>query len=325
MTYKDEIYGDVEIIEPLAIELLESPAIQRLKGINQLGYYPFYPGDHNRFDHSLGVYCLLKNHGAPLLEQIAGLIHDISHSAFSHCIDYVLESGSEKEHNYQDNIFKKFVEGLEILKILSKYDLSADDIFNDENFPLKEKNLPDLCADRIDYSLRDAVFFKELKKREVDYFLNNLIAENGNWIFRDFESAKKFAELFERLNSKVYANIKAALMFRAVGDCLKYALGKGYILKEDLYTTDNAVLAKVGKNTERDDRLKLLFDIMNNKVGYKNDPDDCDAKVFCKSRIVDPLCRHRGELKRVSQIDKNWKTIVEQESKPKEYFLKFEK
>ncbi len=325
MIYKDKIYGDVEITDPLAIELFESPAIQRLREISQLGYYPFYPGDHNRFDHSLGVYCLLKSHGAPLLEQIAGLIHDVSHSAFSHCIDYVLECGSEKEHNHQDNIFKEFVENSEISGILSKYGLSVDDICRDENFPLKEKDLPDLCADRIDYALRDAVFLKELDRGDADYFLDNLAAENGDWIFRDFESAGKFAELFQRLNSKLYSNIKAALMFRAVGDCLKYALSAGYISQEDLYTTDKAILAKVRKNSHRDEKLKLLLDRMDNKVAYRNNPDDYDAKVFCKSRVVDPLCRHRGELRRVSRIDEKWKSIIEMESKPKEYFLKFER
>ncbi len=322
MIYKDKIYGEVEISEPIILELIGSQTIQRLKEISQLGYYPFYPGDHNRFDHSLGVYCLLKRYGAPKLEQIAGLIHDASHSAFSHCIDYVLESGSEKEHDHQDNIFKQFVEDSEISGILSKYGLNVN-IVCDANFPLKEKNLPDLCADRIDYALRDAVFLKEIGREDAKYFLDNLIVEKGNWIFRDHKSAAGFAELFHRLNSKLYANIIAAVMFRTVGDCLKYALRMGYISEEDLYTTDKAVLAKVGENISKDDKLKLLFDRMDNRVAYKNDPEDYDAKVFCKSRMVDPLCRHEGNLKRVSQVDKGWKELVKRESKPKEYFLKF--
>ena len=64
---------------------------------------------------------------------------------------------------------------------------------------------------------------------------------------------------------------------------------------------------------------------MNNKVKFKNNPNDYDAQVFCKSRVVDPLCDHNGEIKRVSEIDASWKAVMENELKPKEYFIKFER
>jgi len=35
MLYTDPIYGDVEIQEPVILELINSPAIQRLQGIEQ--------------------------------------------------------------------------------------------------------------------------------------------------------------------------------------------------------------------------------------------------------------------------------------------------
>jgi hypothetical protein len=71
----------------------------------------------------MGVYLLLKNYGAPIEEQIAGLIHDASHSAFSHCVDYVLAAGSESEQSHQDNVFDEFVRRSEIPSILKKYSI----------------------------------------------------------------------------------------------------------------------------------------------------------------------------------------------------------
>src|SRR3989344_8653454 len=167
MKYTDQVYGKTEITDPVILELISCPALQRLKDIDQAGYLPIWKisdhhineYDHSRFAHSVGVYLLLRNYGAPLEEQIAGLIHDVSHSAFSHCIDYVLDTGSEKEHNHQDNVFDEFVRKSEIPKILKKYNFGLEYILDDKNFPLKEKDLPDLCADRIDYSLRTAVIF----------------------------------------------------------------------------------------------------------------------------------------------------------------------
>lgn len=330
MKYKDLVYGEFEVSEPVILELINSPSLQRLKGIDQAGYKPLWVKpyveyDFTRFVHSVGVYLLLKKYGAPLEEQIAGLIHDVSHSAFSHCIDYALDSGSEKEHNHQDNVFDSFIRKTEIPEIIKKYGYDLEYILNDDNFPLKEKNLPDFCADRIDYSLRTAVIFKELNEAGKNYLLNNLTVIDNKWVFKTFDSARKYAELFQKLNTEYFAGFHSALMFRTVGDYLRHSLQKGYINEDDLYTTDKAVLQKIEKYHDKDELLNLLFERMNKKVGCKNNPQDYDEQVFCKSRVVDPLCKHEGTMKRVSEIDPKWSIILEQESKPKQYFLKFDR
>ncbi len=326
MEYQDRIYGKIEISEPVIIDIVNSPALQRLKEIDQAGYVePRFPGtSHSRFEHSLGVFALLQRYNAPLTEQVSGLIHDISHSAFSHCIDYVLEEGCEKEQSHQDNVFEEFIRKTEIPDILKKYDFDLDYILDDKNFPLKETELPDLCADRIDYSLRTAVIYKELDEQGLRYILDNLIAENGNWFFKDFASAKKYADIFLKLNRKYYAGLPSAVMFRTVGDYLRYALQKKYISKNDLYTTDKIVLKKIEKYINKDEILELLHKRMNNEIKAVNDPDNYDTCVYCKSRVVNPLYKHNGGLRRLSDADENWNKILQQELKPKQYFIKFD-
>ncbi len=333
MIYQDRIYGEIEITEPVVLELINSSSLQRLKDIDQAGYRPLWVKpdvnvgeyDHSRFAHSLGVYLLLRKYNASTEEQIAGLIHDVSHSAFSHCIDYILDSGSQKEHNHQDNLFENYVRKTEIPDIIKKYGFDLEYILNDKNFPLKEKNLPDLCADRIDYSLKTAVIFGELNEQDKNYLLENLAVENNNWVFKSFESAKKYADLFLLLNTKYYAGMESAVMFRTVGDCMRYALQVEYITENDLYTTDKIVLEKIQNFLEKDERLRLFWERMNNKTRIGNDPNDYDAQVFCKSRVIDPLCYYTGKVARVSEIDREFAEILKKESKPKEYFLKFEK
>jgi hypothetical protein len=85
------------------------------------------------------------------------------------------------------------------------------------------------------------------------------------------------------------------------------------------------VIKKVKKQLDKDKKLKLLFDRMNNEVKITNDPDNYDASVFCKSRIVDPLFKDGKKIKRVSEAIPNWAKIIKQESRPKQYFLKLEK
>ncbi len=122
MDYKDRVYGRTEIFEPIILELLASPALQRLKGVDQFGYLPGYAivpaggfpgGPVSRFEHSVGVYLLLRKYGAPLEEQIAGLLHDVSHAVFSHSIDYALhddekrrKTGAPRQH--LQNFYKRF-------------------------------------------------------------------------------------------------------------------------------------------------------------------------------------------------------------------------
>jgi hypothetical protein len=333
MEYTDRVYGKVNIKEPVILELLNSAPLQRLKDVDQAGYRPLWSKpdvevgkyDHSRYAHSVGVYLLLRKYNASLEEQISGLIHDVSHSAFSHCIDYVLDSGSEKEHNYQDNLFKDYVRNTEIPAILEKYGFDPEYILEEKNFPLKEKELPDLCADRIDYSLKTAVIFEELKEKEVNYFLDNLTVIDNNWVFEDLESAQRYAELFLKLNRDYYSGVASAIMFRAVGDCLRYALQKEYINESDLYTTDELVIKKLKKSLDKDENLQLFFDRMNKKVNIENDPDNYDIKVFCKSRVVNPLFRQGDKIKRVSQANARLRDLITQELNPKQYFLKFDK
>ena len=107
MLIKDIVYGDVEIDEPVLIELINSDALQRLKHINQAGASKYImPKPVTRFEHCVGAMILLKRLGASLEEQIAGLLHDVPHTAFSHVIDFVFKTCKldylDKNHNYHE-------------------------------------------------------------------------------------------------------------------------------------------------------------------------------------------------------------------------------
>jgi len=325
MFIKDKIYGKFKIEEPVLVDLIKSVPIQRLKGISQYGYSePFHPKtDFSRFEHSIGVFLLLRKYNASLEEQVAGLIHDVSHSAFSHCIDYISKTGSGKTQGHQDNIFNEFVKNSEIPKILKKYKISLDYILDDKNFPLKEKLLPDLCADRLDYTLRAIFNTKLISSQSLQGLLNNLLVFKNNWVFKDLKSAELYANLFKKLNSKYYAHIDAAVMHQSVGEYLSQAISKEYISYQDLYTTDKEVLNKIKKYHKNDAKLQYLFAKMNNKIAYKNSPNNYDYRVHVKSRIVDPLFFDGEKIKRLSNKINKWQKIIRDELKPKTYYIKY--
>jgi predicted class III extradiol MEMO1 family dioxygenase len=58
----DTFYGKVSFEDPLLIKLVEHKSMQRLKHINQYGLRSFAYKQHNysRYEHSIGVFALLK-------------------------------------------------------------------------------------------------------------------------------------------------------------------------------------------------------------------------------------------------------------------------
>lgn len=325
MRYHDRVYGDAVIDEPVVCDLLRAPEMQRLRHIDQAGYFePYHPGTaHSRYEHSVGVYLLLRHHGAALREQIAGLVHDMSHSAFSHAVDYVFANDTEKTQSHQDDIFEEYFMRSTLPDILARYGHDVHDIIDFAHFPLLETELPDLCADRIDYSLRDMVVYMRMAPRDACALRDALTVRDNRWVFADGASAMRYARAFRDLNARYYAGIETAVMFRRVRDYVRHGLDHCYLAQADLYTHDAAVIAKINAHLAEDTQLQRLWDRMNNSGGYVNDPHNYDAHVFCKSRIVDPLCMHDGAVVRVSDIDPTWHDVVAREITPKEYFVRF--
>ena len=101
MLIRDPIHGDVSLTTR-ETSVLDLPAVQRLRGIKQLGTaYLVYPGClHTRFDHSLGAAAVAKRmlreladrgtrFDADLAEAVAigALLHDVTHVPFGHTLE----------------------------------------------------------------------------------------------------------------------------------------------------------------------------------------------------------------------------------------------
>jgi len=187
MIYEDTVYGSFTIEEKVLIDLMRTKAMERLKGVNQGGPLVLLKTDHilasyrtTRFDHSVGVCLLLKKFNASLEEQIAGLLHDISHMVFSHATDFIFERGAQQD--YHEKFYEKMILNSDIPFVLKKHNIDVNTILNIENFTLLEKELPDLCADRIDYFLRDMRIYDSVIKEKHDEILNALTVVNGEII-----------------------------------------------------------------------------------------------------------------------------------------------
>ena len=106
-TVQDTVHGSIRFHGPF-LELLETPEVQRLGSIAQLGLTRLvFPGaNHTRLEHSMGAYRVAERMGGSLglsehekhTVMAAALLHDIGHAPFSHTLESILAHGSGKDH-----------------------------------------------------------------------------------------------------------------------------------------------------------------------------------------------------------------------------------
>ncbi|MEK6981539.1 MAG: HD domain-containing protein [Candidatus Micrarchaeota archaeon] len=310
MQISDFIYGDYELEEPVLIELIESKPMQRLKKISQYGlpkkYYHLQ--GYSRYEHSIGVMLLLRKLGAEIQEQTAGLIHDVSHTAFSHIADWAI--GDPLKEGYQDSIHEKVILRTKISSILKKYGFNPRKMANLENFKLLEQPKGELCADRIDYALRE-IYYEHSKETAKECF-DNLIVHDGAIVFSSKETATKFAYLFSKCHREHWGGPESTIRYYLMSECLKRALNEKIITLEDLDQDDEYVLEKLKSSGNR--HILKFLQTLKNKINYKVNLETPQLKLRKKFRYIDPKYLEEGKLKTLSQTDSTYKEFLKKET-----------
>ena len=168
---RDPLWNNIRV-DPLALQLVDSRAFQRLRYVRQLGFaYLVYPGaSHSRFEHALGAYHLARRTLGLFAEReltsglepetcrivrYAALLHDIGHYPFSHALE---EIGAL----HHEEVARPLVMGGEVADIL-RGELGDDaparimDLIRGRSeSPLQGLISGSLDLDKIEYLKRDA-------------------------------------------------------------------------------------------------------------------------------------------------------------------------
>jgi hypothetical protein len=245
MQYDDELYGKVEITEPLLLELITSDAMQRTKGVSQHGITALIKvtPPFSRFVHSVGTMLLVRRLGASVSEQIAALLHDISHTAFSHVIDFVFDDHSRQ--SYHEEKKGEFLANSDIPAILNRHGRDWKAFMHEKHFPLLEQPLPGLCADRLDYFLRDLEFLKLANGVEIQAALESLEVVEGQIAINDFSTARWLAYTFIEADRASWSNFREVGLYQLTAEAIKAANRYGLIGEADLWGSDEALWRKL--------------------------------------------------------------------------------
>ena len=228
-TIKDSVHDHIEI-KGVAEALLDTPTVQRLRHIKQLGTVQLvYPSaNHTRFEHSLGVYHLASRALGELgiegtqAERIraAALLHDVGHGPFSHNIE---ELTARQTGKYHDDVDELLASG-EVGDTLREHDLDPSHIAGlvagEGQFGQLVSG--ELDVDRMDYLVRDAhhtgvpygTIDTERLIRELTFVDGELVLDEGN-----VQTAESLLLARALMNPTVYmhpvARISKAMLRRA--------------------------------------------------------------------------------------------------------------
>jgi len=302
----DRLYGEFVISEPVLQELILSKPVQRLKGVTQHGLPPgheIFP-KFTRYEHSVGVMLLLRKLGASVEEQVAGLLHDVSHTAFSHVFDFVVNDMTE---NFQDEVHEQIVRKSEIPVILKKYDFDVDKICNIELFSLLEQKTPELCADRVDYGLREMVDWAD--PENAQFYFDSLTTHDGKIVFSSERAALGFSNAFLRLQNEHWGNPKQVLCYHFLAKAIRTALDNDVISMGDAHVTDDVLLKKL-IDSDDEQVQGVLKELATYRFEETDDPDFTCTKKF---RYADPLFMIDGLPNRLSEVNQGFKKHLEEQ------------
>ncbi len=296
MRWEDRVYGESAIDDPAILALVDSPTFRRLGGIRQAGpsalAFPFKTV--TRYEHSLGAHLLLKRLEADPKEQVAGLLHDISHTAFSHAVDFVFSSEAQDHH---EGLKPEFLRRPDIAQAIKGLGYRPEDFFDDSIYPLLEQPLPALCADRLDYFFRDSLTCGVTTPEQITAYLASLAVVGSTIVFTDEAIARQVTAQFAIMNREWWASPTEAFIYNEFADALREAFRLGVLKKADLLTDDARVLEKLraAKAGRIGEKLQGILRFRPESVhGFK-------ARVEPKSRWLDPPVADASGLSRISE------------------------
>ncbi|HEY8425182.1 MAG TPA: HD domain-containing protein [Limnochordales bacterium] len=202
--FRDPVHDFITVRDPLLVQLVDTPELQRLRRIRQLGTASatYHGAEHSRFGHCLGamhvmakVLGRLRQRDPGIVDErlerlacAAALLHDIGHGPFSHGLERVITPSRGHEH-----WTRAILSGpSQVHEVLESYEPG----FSGAVLRVLTGDLPDgqrwlhhlvagqLDVDRMDYLLRDALFTGAVYGRfDLERLINTLMLVDGQVVF----------------------------------------------------------------------------------------------------------------------------------------------
>ncbi len=301
MEYTDIVYGPVELNEPVLLDLMQTRAMQRLRGVLQHGITALLgiTRPTSRFEHSVGVMILVRRMGAGLDEQIAALLHDVSHTAFSHVIDYVFNT--HVSQGFHEDRKEAYIAASDLPETLARYGYDWRKTLEDERFSILEQPAPALCADRLDYFLRDCLGLGLATPQEISSALGHLVLHEGRIGVDNLQAARWIGRTYIAADRASWSNFREVGLYELAAQAIRRGLLLGALTEADLWTDDRRAWDRLSACSDAE--LQAQIRLVSPQTRFVWDEANPTWWISTKLRTVDPDVWSDGSFQPLSRLD----------------------
>ena len=262
-------------------------------------------------DHSIAVALIVWHFTHDKKQTLSGLFHDIATPVFKHCVDF-LNGDYMIQESTEDLTSKIISSSKEIMDLLKRDNIKLEEVDDYHIYPVVDNDTPKLSADRLEYSLSNALLtnkllnMDEIKKIYSDIVLDKDEEGTLELSFKSKESALEFVKITSKL-SIIYRDDKTRYSMQLIADIIKKLNEDGLITKEDLYNKKESEIIEIIEIS----KYKEIFNIWKNAKNVKVSKEKPENVYFvhhgAKIRYIDPLVNKR----RISSISKEAKKEID--------------
>ena len=299
------VYG--EAVPGWLQPFLKTEPMQRLKdvGMNCGMEYTGFPvhkelkGCYSRYEHSVGTALILWHFTQDRKQTTAGLLHDISTPAFAHVIDFVNHDHLKQEST--EALTRQVIEqSEELCSLLKENGLKVEEVCDYHLYPLADNASPRLSADRLEYTLGNAVNYQDCPLQTIQWLYDDLKAginerNESELMFQHTECASVFATLAVN-NSWIYAAEEDRYGMQRLADLIHSAMQWGILSAEDLMKTENECIRLLKSDNRTEALWEQYCSLQEIETATEPTADPGWIQVPAKKRWIDPYVENRGRI-----------------------------
>lgn len=262
-------------------------------------------------DHSVAVALIVWHFTRDKKQTLSGLFHDIATPAFKHCVDFL--NGDYMTQESTEDLTTEIIKNSdEIMKLLKRDTIEISEVDDYHIYPIADNDTPKLSADRLEYSLSNALFtYKLLDYESIKEIYNDIEIQTNeeNEIELGFKT-KKIARNFVKVTSRlsvIYREDRTRYSMQLIADILKKLSDENKITKEDLYRLKESDVINIIESS----KYSGIFNIWKNAKKVKVSKEEPKNVYFvnhgAKIRYIDPL--YNGD--RISKSCKIAKKMID--------------
>lgn len=262
-------------------------------------------------DHSVAVALIVWHFTHDKKQTLSGLFHDIATPVFKHCVDF-LNGDYMTQESTEDLTSKIIGSSKEIMDLLKRDNIKLEEVDDYHIYPVADNDTPKLSADRLEYSLSNALLtnkllnIDEIKKIYSDIVLGKDEDGTLELSFTSKETALEFVKITSKL-SIIYRDDKTRYSMQLIAYIIKKLNEDGLITKEDLYNKKESEIIEIIENSKYKDIFNIWKNAKNIKVSKEKPENVYFVHHGAKIRYIDPLVNKR----RISSISKEAKKEID--------------